>query len=232
VVFVLLTKAFKFDAKAAEDKLGQFSGRASVYGVVDSYNDVVMPGAFTKSLEALAGRIPVLNQHNPSDVIGYASLKDSDTALLADGQLVLELASAKDAYTRLQHGLIDGISIGYEVLSDAYVNGVRQLQEIKLWEISLVTFPANAFARVTDVKSVFAEFADMPLAQKLQALDSTLADVKAGRVLSAGNRSKVQEVMQLLQELLDAADPDKAAEQAAANALLTNLRAFNAAAKK
>jgi HK97 family phage prohead protease len=133
-------------------KSGQFTGRASVYGNTDSYGDVVMPGAFTQSLKDLGGEIVVLNQHNPSDPIGKAELIDTPTSLNAVGQLVLDLASAKEAYVRLQNGLIDGISIGYEVLKEVYVGNVRQLQEIKLWEISLVTFPANQFARVTDVK--------------------------------------------------------------------------------
>jgi phage head maturation protease len=65
---VLITKkAFKFDVKASQEQasLGQFTGRASVYGVVDAYGDVVMPGAFTNSLKELGGRIVVLNQHDP-----------------------------------------------------------------------------------------------------------------------------------------------------------------------
>jgi len=87
-------------------------------------------------------------------LVDEALLADSSSALLAEGQLVLDLPSAKDMYTRLKNDLIDGISIGYEVPPDGarFNNGVRELHEIKLWEISLVTFPANTFARVTDIK--------------------------------------------------------------------------------
>lgn len=226
---MLLTKAFRFDVKADESKTGEFAGRASVYGVVDSYGDVVMPGAFTASLAELGGRIKVLNQHNPMDAIGIATLSDTDTALVAEGSLVLDLQSAKDAHTRLKHGLIDGISIGYEVKKDGYDKGVRQLHEIKLWEISLVTFPANQFARVTDVKSALERYADLPLVQNVL---SVLPDVKAGRVLSASNRSKIADVVALLQELLDASDPDKdakAAEIAAIETLTAHLRSLKAA---
>lgn len=228
---MLATKAFAFDVKADEAKVGQFSGRASVYGVTDAYGDVVMPGAFTKSIEQLGGEIVVLNQHNPSDPIGKALLEDSDTALLAVGQLVLDLQSAKDAHVRLTNGLVNGISIGYEVLQETYQGNARQLQEIKLWEISLVTFPANQFARVTDVKGLLMQSG---INDRLAQLVLEVApDIKAGRVLSASNRSKIADIVQMLTELLDATDPDKdkstsAAEAAALKELLTNMRTLRA----
>jgi hypothetical protein len=134
-------------------KSGQFTGRASVYQNVDAHGDVVMPGAFTRSLQEIGGEIVVLNQHDPSDPIGKARVTDRSDGLWAEGQLILDLPSARDAYVRLQNGLIDGMSIGYEVIDQAWQGDVRQLKEIKLWEISLVTFPANSAARITDVKA-------------------------------------------------------------------------------
>jgi len=224
---VLATKAFKFEAKASE-VAGHFTGRASVYGVIDAYNDVVMPGAFTKTLEDHGGRIVVLSQHDPSEPIGFAELEDTKQSLNASGALVLDLQSAKDAYVRLQNGLIDGLSIGYEVVKDNFQNGVRQLHEIKLWEVSLVTFPANQFARVTDVKSEIARLlqgkdVDSQVSTALQQasrvltaeLVEALVEHKAGRVLSDTNRKKVQtahdtltEAVSLLKELLDLTDPN------------------------
>jgi HK97 family phage prohead protease len=247
---VLATKAFKFDVKTAEDKAGQFSGRASVYGVVDAYNDVVMPGAFTRSLEELGGRVVVLNQHNPSDPIGSAQLTDSDTALLATGQLVMELQSSQDMNVRMKAGLINGLSIGYEVLQESYVGNTRQLKDIKLWEISLVTFPANVFARVTDVKGEVALYRAMGR----KALDplvaaalwqvghviedakfvAALEDVKAGRELSAANRRLIGNAVEamstatdVLTRLLADTDPDKHTDL---EQLLTTIRSLNAAA--
>jgi HK97 family phage prohead protease len=250
---VFAIKAFKFAVKAAADAAGQFAGRASVYGVVDSYHDVVMPGAFTKFLQGNGSRIKVLNQHDPSDPIGYAELTDSDTALLASGQLVLDLPSAKDMYTRLQNDLIDGISIGYEVVDQDYNNGVRQLKEISLWEISLVTFPANSLARVTGVKTDIARLiagknVDPHILRALQHASliltpefvDALEEHKAGRVLSDSNRKKVQsahdtlvEATGLLKDLLDLPDPnvDKGANVALIEQLSANIRGFIAAVR-
>jgi len=136
----------------AGSKPGSFKGRASVYGVTDSYGDVVRPGAFTASLAERGNEIVVLSQHDPSNAIGKATLTDSAEALLVEGQLELALPTARDAYTRLKSGLITGISIGYVTRDARFEHGVRQLTDIELWEISLVTFPANDAARVTSVK--------------------------------------------------------------------------------
>lgn len=222
------TKAFKFDVKASADKAGHFAGRASVYGVVDHHNDVVMPGAFAKHLAEFGNRIKVLNQHNPNDPIGMAELSDSDTALLAEGSLVLDLQSAKDMHTRLVNGLIDAMSIGYEVLDEAYSNGVRQLKAIKLWEISLVTFPANTFARVTDVKSMLFD-----AHQQERFIQQVAAEVKAGRRISSATESIIRSLaeshkatgsfVEKLVGLLEAP-----AEEDDAKALLKSLRQLEA----
>lgn len=239
---MLATKAFRYQVKASETA-GQFSGRASVYGVVDSYNDAVMPGAFTRSLEELGGKIVVLNQHRPEDPIGTADLLDSDTALLAAGKLVMELQSAKDMYTRLQNDLIDGISIGYEVTKENFVANVRQLQEIKLWEISLVTFPANAFARVTDVKTRFAQLKDVDpkLAEALDLAGSVLSSRELMEALQQADPAVKRRQTKLaadafaraldqLNEILAVTDPD-AEQKKLTSKVIENLRAITSQLK-
>jgi hypothetical protein len=148
-------KTLRIDIKADGGTPGQFSGRANAYGVLDSYNDIVVAGAFSRYLAEKGNRIKVLNQHNPEDPIGIAELVDTPTALLATGQLELGLQSARDAYTRLKSGLIDGISIGYAIAPGGarYENGRRLLVDLELFEISLVAFPSNDEARVTNVKA-------------------------------------------------------------------------------
>lgn len=217
-------KTFSFAVKDASGVQGRFTGRASVYGVVDSYNDVVMPGAFVNTLKAAGGQIVVLDQHDPTKPIGKAQLTDKFDGLWAEGQLEMRLPAAKEMAIRLESGLIDGISIGYEVLDEAYSGGVRQLKEIKLWEISLVTFPANSFARVTDVKqSGDGDASDVSvtdvarLGQLVRDMCTTFGH-KAGRVLSSENRALLERVhggitgaLDELRGLIDATNPELAA---------------------
>ena len=145
-----------FQIKAVSDD-GLFSGYGSVFGVIDSYKEVVAPGAFTKSLQR---RTPsLLWQHRSSEPIGvYTSIREDQTGLYVEGKLALKTARGAEAYELLKMGAISGLSIGFLVKLFEYINNgeekVRRLTEIDLWEVSLVTFPANDAARISGVKSI------------------------------------------------------------------------------
>lgn len=140
---------------------GVFSGYASVFGNVDAYGDMVMPGAFTKSL---AEKKPALLwQHNSREPIGvWQNFKENEKGLFATGQLLVDgVARAKEAYALLKAGALNGLSIGYMLNEYEWVKTneeeFRKLTEIDLWEVSLVTFPANDEARISDVKEAISE---------------------------------------------------------------------------
>lgn len=140
---------------------GIFSGYASVFGNVDAYGDMVMPGAFTKSL---AEKKPALLwQHNSREPIGvWQNFKENEKGLFATGQLLVDgVARAKEAYALLKAGALNGLSIGYRLRNYEWekINDeeVCKLTEIDLWEVSLVTFPANDEARISDVKEAISE---------------------------------------------------------------------------
>ena len=138
------------------DEHGRFAGYASVFGVVDSQHDVVMPGAFTFTLEQRAGQIKLLWQHQWGEPIGaITKLFEDARGLYIEGQLLMDVARAKEAYALMKAGVVKGLSIGYTPgrWKRDPDSGVRQLQSVDLWEISLVTTPANAAAQVTVVKS-------------------------------------------------------------------------------
>ena len=151
------TKDFrlKLTKGSLDEAAGTFRGLASVYNNVDLGNDIVEPGAFTKTLEGQGDGFPLLWQHTPSQPIGKARLTDSSLGLVADGQLVRSVPQAQSAYDLLKAGAIKGLSIGYDVVKETLdSSGVRHLLELKLWEVSLVTFPMNQSALVTSVKSL------------------------------------------------------------------------------
>lgn len=145
-------KFLKLELKA--DESGTVVGRASVYGIVDAGGDMVMPGAFSQHIRESGNTVKFLAQHNATDVIGLATIQEKADGLHFVAKLALELPSAKDMHTRLKHGLIDGISIGYEIMPGGVRSNraVRELHSLRLWEISAVTFPMNTEARVTSVK--------------------------------------------------------------------------------
>ena len=143
-----------FKIKAVSED-GIFSGYGSVFGVIDSYKEVVAPGAFS---ESLSQRTPALLwQHRSGEPIGvYSALREDQTGLYVEGKLALKTARGAEAYELLKMGAISGLSIGFVTRDDSYdrVTGIRTLKKVDLWEVSLVTFPANDAARVSGVKSI------------------------------------------------------------------------------
>jgi hypothetical protein len=145
---------FRFDLKSVSEADGSFVGLASTYGgPPDSQGDVVMPGAFSKTLRDAKGPWPVLAGHNVGEQIGFCDLQDSVSGLLVKGQLVLETEKAKQACALMRAKALRGLSIGYDAIRTTQRGDVRQLNEVKLYEISLTPFPANERAVVTAVKN-------------------------------------------------------------------------------
>lgn len=154
----------RFDAplkiKAVEET-GEFSGYGSVFGVEDSYGDVVVQGAFAESLAewGAKGRMPsLLWQHNMQEPIGvYTEMREDSEGLYVEGRLLVDDDPlAKRAHAHLKAGSISGLSIGYSLPGDGWRydtdKDIFVLEKIDLWEVSLVTFPANDEARVDQVK--------------------------------------------------------------------------------
>ena len=142
---------------------GEFSGYGSVFGVKDSYSDIVVPGAFKESLSRWQekGQLPaMLWQHRMDEPIGvYTKMEEDDEGLYVEGRLLIDADPlAKRAHGHMKAGSLSGLSIGYS-LSDYEWDkdkGAWMLKEIDLWEVSLVTFPANDEARISDVKNALS----------------------------------------------------------------------------
>ena len=138
------------------DPDGTIAGYASVFGAVDQARDMVMPGAFHATLAARGlRRIPMLFQHDASEPIGiWQELREDGHGLYARGTLIPEVARSRELYALIKAGAIDGLSIGFKTVKGRIdpKTRVRKLDAVELWEISIVTFPLNAGARVLAVK--------------------------------------------------------------------------------
>jgi hypothetical protein len=132
---------------------GTFVGLASVYGNEDLGGDIVEPGAFTKTLSEKGGEVPLLWQHNMREPIGIGRLTDTQKGLEIQGKLILTVGKAREAYDLMKNRVIKGLSIGYDTVRDEVKDKRRLLKELKLWEVSVVTFPMNELANVQSVKS-------------------------------------------------------------------------------
>jgi HK97 family phage prohead protease len=147
---------FNAEIKAVGDgSTGEFEGYGSVFGVVDSYNEVVDKGAFLESLKKY-GMPKLLLQHSTRSVGGiYTECREDERGLYVKGQLNLEVQAARETYSLLKQGALGGLSIGFQTLAEQIdrESGITHLQKVRLFEVSIVTFPANEAANVTSVKS-------------------------------------------------------------------------------
>lgn len=157
----MLHKQIAFKADTVEDD-GTFTGYGSVFGNVDSYKEIVAPGAFKSSLAAIKSAgdpLPVLWQHDASKPIGlYTDMSEDARGLKVSGTLLKDdVALAREAYALMKARVVKGLSIGYCVRGDSIdeKTGVRTLKELDLREISVVTFPANEEAQIENVKHAF-----------------------------------------------------------------------------
>lgn len=149
-------KAFKFNLESSDED-GEFSGHAAVFGNVDDGGDVIEKGAFTKTIQEDYDRIKILSQHDDQSLpIGRPlELREDEKGLFIRGK-ISDTHMGRDIRTLLKDGVLNELSIGYEAIdweTDGK-SGVRRLKEIKLWEVSVVTWAMNDQARITDVKAL------------------------------------------------------------------------------
>lgn len=152
---------FTFDVKEVDEE-GHFAGYASVYNVIDAYREVVAPGAFANTLRKwnTRGRLPpALWQHRSGEPVGpFTKMVEDERGLYTEGQLLVkDVQRAREARALMQSKTVDGLSIGFNSLVEEWDKNTQllTLKEIDLWEVSIVTFPANSESLITEVRSMF-----------------------------------------------------------------------------
>ena len=158
------------------NNLGKFCGYASVFNVVDSYNDIILPSAFKNTINSknIQEDIKMLWQHKTDKPIGYYTLiKEDSIGLYVEGQILLDTQQGSEAYSLIKNKSVNGLSIGYRVKDAEYdiKNNTRIIKEIELFEISIVTFPANKYSNITFCKS---KSEDKIILEKLEKLENIL----------------------------------------------------------
>lgn len=187
------TKNFNFEIKATNDNSMEFEGYGSIFGNMDSYRDIVEKGCFNRTIKNNKNRIKVLWQHwkpigRPID------LHEDDKGLYIKGKLS-DIQQGKEAYTLMKDKVINEMSIGYNTIKYEYdkEKNIRYLKELKLYEISLVTWAANDKARVSNVKN----------------FDYFMDEITQGNVFKDCNQDKILKAIDYLKSLITEKDPDK-----------------------
>lgn len=136
----------------ADEKAGIIKGYGSYFGNKDSDNDVIMKGAYKKTIEENGARVKYLYQHDMNQPIGkMTELYEDEKGLI----FVAEIAKTQlgnDVVELMKSGVITENSVGIMPLQKNNKDGYREITEVKLYEISAVTLAANDQAKILDVK--------------------------------------------------------------------------------
>ncbi|HTV69319.1 MAG TPA: HK97 family phage prohead protease [Rhizobiaceae bacterium] len=146
-----------FDIKKIADD-GVFSGYGSIFGNKDSGGDIVVAGAYGKSLaehRRKGSTVKMFWQHDPHQPIGkWLDISEDGKGLFVEGKLNMGVQRAREAHALLKEGDIDGLSIGYRVIEAEpdEKRGALLLKQVHLFEVSVVSMAMNERARVESVK--------------------------------------------------------------------------------
>ncbi len=211
----------------AESASMEFSGYGSIFNNVDSYGDIIAPGAFQSYLSDVKNGVqdwPVmLLQHGAWQVTSddlmpvgvWSDMAEDEKGLSLNGVLA-GIQKGQDIYTLMKmqpRPAIKGLSIGYYAREFEYGakadNFDRLLKKIDLVEVSIVTFPANKQAGITGIKSA-SEFTERDFERLMQ--DAGFSRSQARDIINHGFKS--------FQSKQDAALDEIKAIQAAINRTL------------
>jgi uncharacterized protein len=160
---------------ASDDQTGEFEGYASVFGCNDQVNDTILPGAFAKSLSS--GRLPAMfvnHDHRAIPVGDWLDMKEDDAGLWGTGRIDLNHRDGPSVYSAMKRGAMTGLSIGFLMNADDFTrkdDGGRNIKNVQLREVSVVTFPCEDNARILGVKAD-----DMAMLKDLRDVEAYLRE--------------------------------------------------------
>lgn len=195
-----------------EPEYGKISGHASAFDVVDEVFEVVQKGAFHNSIMDKGQDRVILYQHDTDSPIGKARIFEDEKGLGFEGTIITSTSKGHDTYELIKNGVLSKMSIGFNVIEDEWKNGVRFLKEIDLWEISVVTFPANDEAEVMAMKSIdlkrIGSWKDTVLTEDL------LEDLTDEDILNAEKVIKrIKEIRDLQESVEDVIEDEKSTDE-------------------
>ena len=191
-----------FEVRETADGM-QFEGYASVFNSrsenLGGFTEFVAPGAFTRSLKS-RNDVKLLWNHDAGQVLGSTRAK---TMSLVEDERGLKVTATlpntslgRDTAELIRTGIIDSMSFGFNVIKDSWntEGNERTLHSVRLFEVSIVAFPAYAgTAGTTNVRSVekLAKRAEVDMAE----LEAALIKLESGEDLDEASRDLLNNVI-------------------------------------
>ncbi|OPZ65900.1 MAG: Caudovirus prohead protease [Firmicutes bacterium ADurb.Bin506] len=209
-------KTLLFNVDDYDEEQGIFSGYAAIVGNLDDGGDIIEAGAFTKTIAEGWERVKILALHNDCWLpIGRPLELREDAKGLYIKAKVSDTTTGRDVKVLLKDGVLCELSIGYDpIVFDYDEHGIRHLREVKLWEVSVVTWAMNPEATITGYKA--AEAAD----RAAKIVTDAASDIKEGRKISSARlktlkdaRETMKKAAKTLDALISEVEGEKAADR-------------------
>ena len=203
-----------------ENTVGYLKAIVSVFNNVDLVNEVVLPGAYAKSL---ANKLPAAVQSHewdnpvaktieakellPGDPLLPESIR-SLGGLYVSAEFPLEIEASKQAYLKIKNGLVDEFSVGYRVVDKYEENGITYLKELELLEWSVVMRGANPATKVIEVKNLtFVEHTELTLQQLDTYIERYESLAEKRQKLSINHRNNLDILLGRINKLISLSTP-------------------------
>ena len=127
-------------------------GYASLWWTKDGGGDVVAPGSFEAAADAGPLAVKMLHAHDARTPVGvWDEVRPDARGLFVRGRILPASPVGRMCAALVRAGALDGLSIGFRAVKARAdpAAGVRVLEDVDLWEVSLVTFPLLREARLT-----------------------------------------------------------------------------------
>jgi HK97 family phage major capsid protein/HK97 family phage prohead protease len=160
--------------KTAKSPSGGYliQGYANVYDVIDKHHDIIKRSAFSDIENC---DVKFLWQHMTDKPIGKILRLFSDQkGLFIEADLDTNLVQGYEAARLVESGIIDGLSIGFEILEHFYENGMRVITKAKLWEVSIVTFPANELSIINNSNTLEDQMLEKSFEDRLNDVEKII----------------------------------------------------------
>jgi HK97 family phage prohead protease len=184
-------KSFKLKIKATsiEGNIGKFDGYAAVFNKLDFNNDIILTGAFKRSLDLQGDKRPLYFEHIPHDLLGAGFVGEDENGLKINGEINLDTQLGREQFSNMQKGYLETMSIGYMTVQADWIGSTRYLKEVALWEVTLTTLPAMPDARV-EAKSV-VPYQDLAIAPDDTVWDTSTAISRVAEWAGGADKEKM-----------------------------------------
>lgn len=185
----------------------RWDDEAEIWDWLGTFTERFQPGAFVKTIAERGpegnGQIKFFRHHGFETMTvaaKYLALEEDAVGLRFEVETI-DTQVGRDLAVEVRAGVVDTVSVGFDAIREIWDSEEedRTILEARLWEISAINWPAYPESTIDSVRA----FERLP-----EYLDTLLGELRAGKVISSANMTKLTEARSLLDQVIESATPE------------------------